>query len=114
MRSPGRAQVAQRVTSSASHGQHPVKRVAVLVIPHVQRSQVDLARIARDVRCRDDVPERHLPLHHDGEHGGADLARLLASPLVPDRVGVGGYVYDLGTGLVGRVEHPARSRSAVA
>ena len=68
------------------------ERVAVLVVPDIQRRQVDLARIAGDVRVRDDVPERHLPLHHDREHGGADLG---------DRDPVGEQRGGQGVGLLG-------------
>ena len=60
--------------------------------PTSRALEVDLARVTGDLGCGHDAVEGHLPLHHDGEHGGADLG---------DRDPVGEQGGGEGVGLLG-------------
>lgn len=111
--SPGDAKIFRnpggRITSAALEaivlGVHLLNVQRVLVIPHTRcamttSSEVELRQKIGDAAGQDASWQGFHVVHDQMAALGQDVAAVRSHPLVPDSIEVGGFVYDVDTGLL--------------
>lgn len=102
-----------RVTSSALEALvlsvHLLNVHRILVVPHTRcamarNTEAELHRRISASAGMDATWQRFHVIHDDRQEIRSDVARVRSHPLIPDSVHVGGFLYDVDTGLLEVVE----------